>query len=74
MLRALLMTRIDQFESVFKASAKEVFTLDPIQFERGLVVTDLEPYEARLFGERVRLLLQALPAEMSWRDLGRFDE
>ena len=36
------MTEIDQFESVFKAAVRSVFTYEAIAFNRVLVISDLE--------------------------------
>jgi hypothetical protein len=64
------MTKIDQFESVFKASAKQVYAHTPIRLTKVLVVTDLDPYQARLLGDRVRQLVPASGDEaIAWRDL-----
>ena len=56
------MSRLDQFESVFKAASKQVFQYKPITFAKVLVITDLSDYEASLFGDRVQEFL-ALDAE-----------
>ena len=65
------MTKIDQFESVFKAAVKTVFQYQEITLTSGLVVTDLDENAASAFGERVRGFVQnvGLPAGMTWRDL-----
>ena len=62
------MTRIDQFESAFLAADKTRFRYTPISIESVLVVTDLEPYEARLFGGRLRKYLRVLGEEVRWHD------
>ena len=63
------MTRIDQFESVFKSAAKTVFSYEEINLTSGLVVTDLDESAASAFGDRVRGFLAALglTGAMTWR-------
>ncbi len=65
------MTRIDQFESVFKSAVKTVFSYEELRFASGLVVTDLEKDAASAFGERVRGFLTGLglPPRLTWRDV-----
>lgn len=60
------MTRIDQFESAFKAANKTVYRYAPIAFSKVLVITDLEEYEAKLFGDRVRSFLSVLGDGIEW--------
>jgi hypothetical protein len=62
------MTQIDQFESVFKAAAKTRFRYEPVAIQKVLVITDLDEYEARLFGDRMRSYLQVLGAGVEWQD------
>ena len=68
---SLSMTRIDQFESVFKAAVKTVFSYEELRFASGLVVTDLDEAGATEFGDRVRGFLTelGLPPELTWRDV-----
>lgn len=63
------MTRIDQFESAFLSASKTVFSYQPITIERGLVITDLSDYEARLFGDRARAFASVLGDGVAWRDV-----
>ena len=65
------MTNIDQFESVFKAAVKTVFTYEKIEFKRVLNVTDLDEKGAKAFGDRVREFLMVLGSseEHEWRDV-----
>ena len=65
------MTKIDQFESAFKASAKEAYSYSAVELKRGLVITDLDAYEARLCGDEVRSLLRGADpdGDIEWRDV-----
>ncbi|HJP30402.1 MAG TPA: hypothetical protein QGF95_07600 [Candidatus Latescibacteria bacterium] len=47
------MTRIDQFESVFRAAGRTLYRYDPTGLERVLVVTDLDGAGARQIGGQV---------------------
>ena len=60
------MTRIDQFESAFKAANKTVYRYAPITFKKVLMVTDLQEYEATLFSDRVRSFLSVLGDDIEW--------
>ena len=73
------MTNVDQFESVFRSAAREVFDPQPVVIDSVLVITDLEEYDANLFAERVKGFLRVLdpPGEAgagtTWRTV-RGDE
>ena len=54
------MTKIDQFESVFKSADKAVYTYDRPTFGRVLLVTDLNEAEAAEIASRVRSFLSAI--------------
>lgn len=62
------MTQIDQFESVFKAADKTLFAYDPVKIESVLVISDLDDYETRLFGDHLRAYLKVLGKNVEWRD------
>jgi len=53
-------TKVDQFESVFRAADKTPFRYRPVEVESVLVVSDRPEAEARDYGERVRSFLGAL--------------
>jgi hypothetical protein len=60
-------SRLDQFSSVFKSAAKTVFHREEVSYGRGLIVTDLEDYQARLFADRVQSFLTGIgSADMQW--------
>lgn len=63
------MTNVDQFESVFRSAAKDVFAYQEIQIGSILIVTDLAPYEADRLAGRIRSFLQALDLNegAAWR-------
>lgn len=70
------MTKIDQFESVFKAATRTLFHYEALTFSKVLLVTDLDDeYEVKMFGERVRTFLHALgdadKGEITWRDVSK---
>jgi nucleotide-binding universal stress UspA family protein len=54
------MTKVDQFESVFRGASKTPFEYETVGVESVLVVTDLEPSTAEGFGHRVRSFLSVL--------------
>lgn len=47
------MSNIDQFESIFKSSIKELFVYEQPVFKNVLIVTDLQNPEAELFTEKM---------------------
>lgn len=53
------MTRIDQFESVFRSATRTPFEYRSIRPRRVLLVSDLEAKDASLFADRVRGMLAA---------------
>ena len=54
------MTKLDQFESVFKSADKAVYTYDRPTFDRVLLVTDLNEAEAADIASRARSFLTAI--------------
>ncbi|MBW2736379.1 MAG: hypothetical protein JRH20_28665, partial [Deltaproteobacteria bacterium] len=62
------MTQIDQFESIFKAADKTLFAYKPVEINSVLVVSDLDDYETRLFGDHLRAYLEVLGDDVQWRD------
>ena len=64
------MTKLDQFESTFRAAAKETYTYAPLKIDRVLVATDLEAAEAALLTEAARRFLAAIDGdETVWTPL-----
>lgn len=63
------MTQIDQFESVFRAAAREVFHYQPPEIASLLVVSDLKESEASALEEQIRHFLRCLgqPQEINWQ-------
>ena len=60
------MTKVDQFESAFRAADKPVFKfLQPV-VERALVVTDLRGAGATAFRDQVRDFLTVLGNGVQW--------
>ena len=51
------MTKVDQFESVFRSAAKEVYTFGRVAVEKVLVVVDLDAERAEAFTARLRACL-----------------
>ena len=64
------MTKLDQFESVFKSADKSVFTYDRPTFDRVLLVTDLNEADAADIARRVRSFLTAID-DAGTRENGR---
>lgn len=54
------MTRVDQFESVFRAASRTLFEYDPVEVASVLVVTDRIGEEARDLSDRLRSFLSVL--------------
>ena len=64
------MTKLDTFESAFKSADKPVYAYGHVNFERVLVVTDLNDAEAAPLLERVRNFLSVLGEDLEWLHLG----
>ena len=54
------MSKVDQFESVFKAAVKTLFAYESVELRSALLLTDLEAGQAQAFAERVRAFLRSL--------------
>ncbi len=65
------MTKLDQFESIFRAAEREIFLYQEIPLRSVLVVTDQEPSAAEQYGERVRRFLRVVgqDPQVRWRVL-----
>ena len=64
------MTKLDQFESVFKSADKAVYTHDRLRFGSVLLVTDLDAADASTIATRVRLFLSTIDeADSRWETL-----
>ena len=63
------MTRADQFESVFRAAARQPFVYRRVAIASVLVVTDLAGGEAESFTGKVRVFLSVLGEDIAWRTL-----
>ena len=69
------MTNIDQFESVFRSADKAQFALEEIDFQRVLVVTDLEHERANEFVDYIKTFLKVLSgSEIEWTLLTQNDD
>jgi hypothetical protein len=71
------MTRVDQFESVFRAAARTIFHAEEVDIASVMIVSDQPPDDASDFGEHVRAFLGALDASenIKWTTVhgGDFD-
>jgi hypothetical protein len=67
------MTRVDQFESVFRASAKEVYTYTPLDLQRILVISDRDAEGTAAFEQDLRRFLGPLSDRVEWRAIGGGD-
>lgn len=71
------MTRVDQFESVFRSATRTIFHPEEVEIGSVMIVSDQPPDEAADFGERVRAFLGALDAgeNLRWTTVhgGEFD-
>lgn len=54
------MSKIDEFESLFKSAAKPVFHVEPIRIKNVLIVVDLNEQEAAEYVNRVEEFLKVL--------------
>ena len=63
------MTKVDQFESAFRAAAKTPFEYATVQVESVLVISDREETAASDFGDKVRSFLSVLDRgeNVRWR-------
>ena len=63
------MTKVDQFESVFRAAARTVFTLQDVEVGSVLVVCDRDTSEADDIGAKARAFLEVLDRteNIRWR-------
>ncbi len=60
------MPNVDQFESVFKAAAKDVFVYEPVAVGAALIVTDLSQGQANDYAAKVRRFLSVLGEDTDW--------
>jgi len=69
------MTKVDQFESVFRSASKTLFQYDAIEIGSVLVVTDRAGAEARELSESMRSFLSVLDRgeNVTWRTVARED-
>jgi nucleotide-binding universal stress UspA family protein len=67
-----IMTKVDQFESMFRSASREVYVYERVNIESVLVVTDLDEAEARSFGDQVRQFLTVISDDekVRWRNVG----
>lgn len=65
------MTKVDQFESIFRAASREVFRYEPIAIRSALVVTDLDAAGTEAFAATVRRFTKVLGGEgaVRWHNL-----
>ncbi len=63
------MTKVDQFESVFRAAARTVFTPEPVEVASVLVVSDRDASQADDFAAQTRAFLEVLDQteNIRWR-------
>lgn len=68
------MTKLDQFESVFRSADKAVFGYEKHSFRRILLVTDLTVTDGSALGEQVRSFLSTIDeSSTAWSSLNRDD-
>ena len=54
------MTKVDQFESMFRSASREIFRYEQVNIESVLLVTDRDEVKAKLFGEQTRQFLKVI--------------
>lgn len=68
------MTKLDQFESVFRSADKAVFGYEKYSFRRVLVVTDLAAADSSGIREQVQPFLSTIDESLTeWTSIGRDD-
>ncbi|MBC8404593.1 MAG: hypothetical protein H8E15_05175 [Planctomycetes bacterium] len=67
------MSKVDQYQSVFRAADKPVFVFQAPQFRRVLLATDLPPAELAKFSQRLQAFIQPLGFGSDWQTLGADD-
>ena len=67
------MPNVDQFESVFRSAAKEVYRRHDIPLDDALVVTDLPRDKAEVFAERLTQFLSATEHDINLMVLAQDD-
>jgi len=60
------MTRIDQFESVFLAATRTLYTYERVEIHRAVLFSDLASREAETFAGRVRSFLSVALGDVRW--------
>jgi len=65
------MTKVDQFESMFRSASREFFKYERVNIESVLIVTDRDEVKAKLFGEQTRQFLKVISDDdkVRWRDV-----
>jgi hypothetical protein len=63
------MTKIDQFESVFKAAAKSLFQYETVAIESVLVVSDKTGDQHEAFANQTKDFLRVLDETTTWHDI-----
>jgi hypothetical protein len=63
------MSRIDQFESVFLAATRTLYTYQRVEIKKAMILSDLTGDEAASFAQRVRSFLSVLGEEVEWTSL-----
>ena len=66
------MDKVDQFESAFRAAAKDVFHYQRLDVRSVLVVTDLDRSAAAAVEEEVRGVTSALPDVNNLNEFGSY--
>ena len=69
------MTKIDQFESIFRAAAKEQFEPEDVRVDKVLIVTDKDGGDSRPFVEEVKAFLKVFSEEYEpkWEQVNGHD-
>ena len=57
------MSKVDQFESIFRSAAKEIFHFKSVEIRTILVVTDLDEDQATRFSVDVKNFLKVLESD-----------
>lgn len=67
------MPNVDQFESVFRSAAKDIYKRHDIPLDDALVVTDLPRDQAQTFAERLTQFMSATEHDINLMVLGQDD-
>jgi len=67
------MSKVDQFESVFRSALHDVFVSKPIRFSKILIISDLESTALPQFEDNVKTFANHIAKDAQWLSLSKKD-